>query len=178
MQRRKFILGLGATTAGGASLIGSGAFTSVEANRNVSVEVADDSDAFLALISTSEYATDEDGTFSLDLSPADPTDAGGKGVNANATTFIGDAFKIENQGTKTVKLRFDGDNGNSGRRIELGEVRSDGIAVDVFPDDGDNPENIEPGDDVSYDVEIEVDEDPDVETIDETITVIAEPADD
>ena len=49
MKRRKFILGFGATAASGAALLGSGAFSSVEADRNIAVETAKDSDAFLEL---------------------------------------------------------------------------------------------------------------------------------
>lgn len=49
MKRRKLILGTGAAAACGASLLGSGAFSSVEAERRVEVQVADDNEAFLAL---------------------------------------------------------------------------------------------------------------------------------
>ena len=49
MKRRKFILGTGAVAAGGASLLGSGALGSVEAERRVEIQMADDSEAFLAL---------------------------------------------------------------------------------------------------------------------------------
>ncbi|WP_369698421.1 DUF1102 domain-containing protein [Halorubrum sp. AD140] len=63
----------------------------------MTVEVADDTEAFLALIPTTEYASlRETGTFTLDLSPSNPTDAGGTGVNANVETIIPDAFEIEN----------------------------------------------------------------------------------
>lgn len=49
MKRRQFVLGLGAVTASGATLLGSGASTSVRADRTISVETAQDSDAFLEL---------------------------------------------------------------------------------------------------------------------------------
>lgn len=49
MKRRQFVLGLGAVTASGATLLGSGAFTSVSADRTISVETAQDSEAFLEL---------------------------------------------------------------------------------------------------------------------------------
>ena len=49
MKRRQFVLGLGAVTASGATLLGSGAFTSVRADRTISVETAQDSEAFLEL---------------------------------------------------------------------------------------------------------------------------------
>ena len=49
MNRRTFVLGLGTIATGSAAAVGSGAFTSVEADRNISVETADDSAAFLQL---------------------------------------------------------------------------------------------------------------------------------
>ena len=49
MNRRTFVLGLGTVAAGSAAAVGSGAFTSVEADRTISAEVAQDSDAFLEL---------------------------------------------------------------------------------------------------------------------------------
>lgn len=49
MKRRQFISGLGAVTASGAAILGSGAFTSVQAERSLVVETAQDSDAFLKL---------------------------------------------------------------------------------------------------------------------------------
>ena len=66
MKRRQFILGTGAAAAGGSALLGSGAFSSVEAERDVTVEVADDADGYLGLEPSdgpnSEYATvDSDG---------------------------------------------------------------------------------------------------------------------
>ena len=106
MERRKFVVGLGALAAGGAAAAGSGAFTSVEADRNVEVDVADDSDAFLALEGKdtpngNEYVDDDgtDGTLSLDFSE---TTEGGDGLNQNADTIIRDLFEIQNQGTQEV----------------------------------------------------------------------------
>jgi hypothetical protein len=49
MNRRTFITAVGAAAAGGSALIGTGAFTSVSASRTVTVETADDNEAFLAL---------------------------------------------------------------------------------------------------------------------------------
>lgn len=58
MKRRTFVLGLGTTATGSGAMIGSGAFSSAEAERTVSVETANDSDAYLALTEP-EGATDD-----------------------------------------------------------------------------------------------------------------------
>lgn len=108
MRRRSFVAGLGSFAAAGAAAIGTGAFTSVQADRTVSVEVADDSDAFLQLVPADgpngEYATTDGGTLAIDLSGSNPTDAGGSGVNARAITSAERVFAIENQGTQAVDV--------------------------------------------------------------------------
>ena len=48
MDRKKLLFGLGAAS-GGATIIGSGAFSSMRAERSVNVEVAGDKSALLAL---------------------------------------------------------------------------------------------------------------------------------
>ena len=179
MKRRKFITGAGVTTIGGASLLGSGAFTSVETDRAVTVDIADDTEAFLALIPTTEYAVlQESGTFTLDLSPSNPTDAGGTGVNANAETIIKDAFKIENRGTQTVEITFEGGT-LSGIELKSSDV-SDDLAVSITPFEGASPSDLilDPGESVSYDVTVFAGEGatPD-SSIDETITIVAEAVD-
>ncbi len=92
MQRRNFILGLGTATAGGSALLGSGAFTSVSADRDISVNVAGDNSAFLRMtpvvhkIEESDPATvyENDGQLTVDV-----TQGGAQGVNVNALTWIG-----------------------------------------------------------------------------------------
>ncbi|MFB6252667.1 MAG: hypothetical protein ABEI27_13470 [Halobellus sp.] len=49
MQRRKFLIGMGSLAASGAAAIGTGAFSTVQASRNVSANVAADDQALLAL---------------------------------------------------------------------------------------------------------------------------------
>jgi hypothetical protein len=98
---------LGSAAVGGATAVSTGAFTSVEANRSVSVSVADDSDALLALDQSSagpnsEYATVSDGEVSIDIDNSD--DGGGTGLNQNAVTNIFDIFRVRNQGTQPVAV--------------------------------------------------------------------------
>jgi len=176
MKRRNFTLGLGAAVAGGASLLGSGAFTSVQADRAVTVTVADDTEALLGLVPTTEYATlEEAGTFTLDLSPDNPTDAGGTGVNANAETIIKDAFEIENRGTQEVQPTFEGGD-SDGIEITVSDVNDD-LSLTISPAEDVEPNDLmlDPGDAVPYDVTIFAGEGATPETgISETVTVVAE----
>ncbi|MBB6646637.1 right-handed parallel beta-helix repeat-containing protein [Halobellus ruber] len=104
MNRRKFLATLGAATAGTSGVVGTGAFTSVSADRSISVAVADDADAFLAMTPSDgpngEFAeTTGDGTIALALTD---TDAGGSGVGTDSIYEFDDVFRIANQGTQTV----------------------------------------------------------------------------
>lgn len=104
---------MGSLAAGGAATIGSGAFTSVSANRSVDVNVADDSDALLRIVkdrrgesptaNAEEYVETSGGTVSLDFTE---TDSGAGGINDDATTVIDDLLMIENQGTQGVYVGY------------------------------------------------------------------------
>lgn len=50
MKRRRFILSTGVAASGAGLLVGSGAFSRVESQRNVTIEVVGDDDAYLRLI--------------------------------------------------------------------------------------------------------------------------------
>ncbi|UWG50670.1 DUF1102 family protein [Halalkaliarchaeum sp. AArc-CO] len=106
MERRKLLIGMGSLAVGGAAAMGSGAFTSVEADRTVQVDVANDANAFLALEGKdtpngNEYVANDgtSGTLTLDFSS---TSEGGNGLNQNGETIIRDLFEIHNQGTQEV----------------------------------------------------------------------------
>jgi len=100
-----------ALSAAWSAGFGTGAFTSVEASRDVSVQVATDDQALLTLEPTDgpngEYATLESGELVIDLSPSNPTDAGGTGVNARAETTIEGVFAVENRGMQPVEVTLD-----------------------------------------------------------------------
>jgi hypothetical protein len=108
MNRRQVLAAMGALGGGGAVVTGTGAFTSVAADRDVSVRVADDASALLRLAAAGEgndgYVTTDGGELGIDLTSANATDAGGEGVNANATTVIADLFEIQNQGTQEIEV--------------------------------------------------------------------------
>ncbi|MFC7138105.1 hypothetical protein ACFQRB_19770 [Halobaculum litoreum] len=72
MDRRKFIIGVGALGAGTSAALGTGAFTSVEANRSFEVATAGDAGAYLRLeavpgSANAGYVSTEDGTLSVTL---------------------------------------------------------------------------------------------------------------
>jgi hypothetical protein len=105
---------MGSLAAGGAATIGTGAFTSVEADRSVNVAVADDANAYLALSKTGtpnsqDYVTTTNGQIVLNL---DSTDNGGSGFNKNAKTRIDDIIQVSNQGTQTVNVWVTIDDGD------------------------------------------------------------------
>lgn len=119
MERRKFVVGIGSLAAGGAAAMGTGAFTSVTASRNVDVAVANDSAAYLGLSGTGganqDYVTDDgsSGTLSIDLDSSQSVAGGGDGVNPNALTEIDFVFEISNQGTQPVDVSLSKSGANS-----------------------------------------------------------------
>ena len=112
-NRRKFLAGIGALASGSAAAVGTGAFTSVSASRSVAVNVADDSDALLAIrgdkrngnftSNAVEYVDTNGGQVSIDITE---TSAGATGINDNATTTLDDLLAIENQGSQDVYVGY------------------------------------------------------------------------
>ena len=108
MNRRKFVIRLGAASAGGSALIGSGAFTSVSAERDITVNVSDDSSALLELdpdsLDNSAYAIESDGSTGIDISKSASGDFSGEGVSPFALTEIEEVIEVTNQGTQEVEV--------------------------------------------------------------------------
>ena len=107
---------LGSAAVGGATAVSTGAFTSVEANRDISVEVAGDQEALLAF---EKATTDADGGGSVTPNAEDyvslpsdgqlslnftGSDEGASGLNADASSKFANLFDIVNQGTQTVEV--------------------------------------------------------------------------
>jgi hypothetical protein len=105
MQRRKYLAAIGSLAAGGAAVMGTGAFTSVSADRSVSVAVADDADALLAIEPTdgpnAAYANGSGDALEINIDDA-TSGVNGEGLNDDSRTIIRDIFKIRNQGTQDV----------------------------------------------------------------------------
>jgi hypothetical protein len=140
MQRRKFIAAMGSLTAAGAAGLGTGAFTSVEADRQVDVQVASDANAYLGLDNS---GANNDAYFDASGDEYAVNFAGsgnsGTGVNPNADTVAESVFTIENQGTQevTVSLSGSGDISVQGQGTEVSAPSSNGINASLDDNDGD-----------------------------------------
>ncbi|GAA0536417.1 hypothetical protein ABNG02_11875 [Halorubrum ejinorense] len=156
-NRRKFLAGLGALASGSAAAMGTGAFTSVQANRQVSVNTAGDANAYLGLSGDDEYVSDDSagGELTIDLGSPDnlgagPTGSGdaeteGDGFNNSAITTLEGIITVTNQGTKDVRPDFapDGDKFDSEQTVDLPNAKvmfmiptnSKGVASFLSPGD-------------------------------------------
>ena len=123
MKRRNFVVGVGSLAAGGGAIVGTGAFSSAETDRTISVETADDDDAYLRLTEGDKARDDRsfrdtDGvlgfTFTglreqredqFDTNPENPEGLGEDTVyHFGRETDGKPLFRAENQGTKAVDL--------------------------------------------------------------------------
>ena len=107
MERRKFVIGLGSLAAGGAAATGTGAFTSANAERDVTVNVASsDESGYIgleALEGPNGVFVDQDGSTGGGLSVSiGDTAVGGDGVNEDSDFLFDDLFEVRNQGTQPV----------------------------------------------------------------------------
>jgi len=119
MERRKFMIGAGSTAIGASAIVGSGAFSRVESERSVTVEVASDSDAYLRMAPIESSANsgnfveeDDYGHLEIDIGDFDPNGdkysyETGQGVNSNSLTFFDDLFEVCNQGKADARFYID-----------------------------------------------------------------------
>jgi hypothetical protein len=106
-NRRKVLLGIGSLAAGSAAAMGTGAFTSASANRELTVSTASDSDAYLTLESldtpnSNEFVSETGGRSDTLAITIDQSEQGGEGVNEQAEMYFDDLFRVKNQGTQPV----------------------------------------------------------------------------
>jgi hypothetical protein len=104
ITRRNALIGLGSVVVGSGALVGSGAFSSVSAQRSVGVNSAGDSNALLGLEVTGDL-TGSGETINFDLS---------EDLNLDAITRFNSALTITNNGNDMVTVD-----------IEAGEVTTD-----------------------------------------------------
>jgi hypothetical protein len=117
MQRRNFLVGIGSASVGGSALLGSGAFSRVESQRNVTVAVAVDHEAYLGLdkcnTPNGSYAhPDDHGHLRVLMNPDNPTIGSsplGSGINSNSTSRFDRVFQICNNGKEAVCIHIEDD---------------------------------------------------------------------
>jgi len=103
-KRRKFLAGLGALASGSAAAVGTGAFTSTRANRDVSIGVTGDASAYLQI-------TREDTPNGNEYVKATGDGVALSFPNANdqADTKFANLLKVQNEGTQIVRVGVDMD---------------------------------------------------------------------
>lgn len=117
MDRRKFLIGIGGASLGGSTLLGTGAFSRIEAQRGVAIQVAEDPDAYLGLdkcdTPNGSYVHDDgDGHMAILMNDENPTIADtplGDGVNSDSRTWFDRVFQICNQGKQSVCVYIEDD---------------------------------------------------------------------
>jgi len=185
MDRRKFLIGAGSLAAGGAAAMGSGAFTTAEADRTVDINVAADSNGFVEIQALNDtYASGTgDGELELDFNSDSGLgifDGDAQGVNPNATFNFDEVFRVANisgQGDMRVVIEA------SGFDLESLELTADGDEANAINegtslhaadyDDVDNiPKLVQP-DAVDVDVTIETKGDDTTGDVGGTLTIYA-----
>jgi hypothetical protein len=108
INRRTVLLGLGSAGFAGTSLlVGAGAFSSVEAERTVAVNVTDDSDAVLSFEINSPVGDQILSTETLGNGGISAIKIEQDSLNQHATTLFQDALKITNGGSQDVGFSVD-----------------------------------------------------------------------
>jgi hypothetical protein len=105
MRRRKYLAAVGSLAAGGAAMIGTGAF-STRNKRGFALDVVGDSSAYLGLAAAdSPHVSESGGTLSIDL--ASETGYSGSGINDDGETLLRPAFTVTNQGSQDLYFEID-----------------------------------------------------------------------
>ena len=128
MQRRTVLLGFGAAAAGSGIVFGSGAFTQVEAERELTIGIDEDSEALLGLVANDDVASvfedDETGELVIDT---EALSDGDEGFNVGSTVQIGqtdetfgDEVDDEDYAFKVVNNFDEDDDGNFDGELDIG----------------------------------------------------------
>lgn len=127
MERRKFMIGIGSLAAGGAAATGTGAFSTVETERDANIAVRNDnsSNANLQLSASgldywsdrgesngkSPYAQNSGPQLVLNFDGEDNSDnnnlSSSSALNNDATTTIPAVFQMQNNGPNEVQVGID-----------------------------------------------------------------------
>jgi hypothetical protein len=133
MNRRQALIGIGSLAVGSGAALGSGAFTSVEANRDVTLQTSGDSSAYLSLVGDDEYISNDgtgDSVLTIDLGAGTP----GSGFNNDAITEVAGIVEISNSAADSSSFDIgfpDGSGGQIGSKtVTIGDG-SGSVVADV-----------------------------------------------
>jgi hypothetical protein len=123
-------VGLGSIAAGGATLVGSGAVSSVTAERNVTGRVVGDGSAYLQIEKGEDHGfavENLDGEFRVAFD--DDPDAGEEnGLNPDSVNTFDDVFRIRNTGPEDLRISIEESIDRLG--FYFGEEPNDGVYDD------------------------------------------------
>ena len=170
MERRKFVVGLGALASGSAAAIGTGAFDSVEADRNVDVQVTGDASSYLQITGDDDFVGDDSGDGELTIDLGSPGD---EAFNPDAVTEVSGVVTIANEGTQDGVVIGFGEDQDQSVELDLEGGTDDAEVTLEFADyDGDDGE-LDVGQTVNLDVTVDTTEDPNSPSSDEDVTILA-----
>jgi len=144
MNRRNVLVGLGGIVASGGALLGTGAFSQVEASRDVNIDTAGDSSALIGIDLTGDLAGQNGDTISFELS---------KDVNLDAITSFNGALTITNNRETTgdtVDIDIHDGSDNSFVTDDASGETDSGLYFEV--DSMDARTGIDAGNSVTFDV--------------------------
>ncbi len=184
LTRRNTIIGLGALAGGAGVINATGAFDSVEADRSFEVSVEGDSAALLSLtVEKPEIAGTEEGGagnssliyFTLDN---EESGANASAINDGAVTQFFDAFQIQNNGSETVDISMELEDGASGISFVVGSDQLSSLSSDVNLAAENGSAEFGPGEAALVDIQIDTTTEGGYEEPDEAydITIIANSA--
>lgn len=165
ISRRKTLIGIGALAVGAGGIASTGAFTSVEANRSVSVATQGDSSALLQLTPANtraeQYVDTSDDTISIDLS---------SGLNANATSVFNPLITVTNNSQNDVDL---------GLELQGDDTFSDNVEFKIDggwesnPVSADGSYSISSGSSIDFGLRFTIPKDADIESVDMDLVITA-----
>ncbi|WP_200530317.1 hypothetical protein [Halorubrum sp. LN27] len=131
MQRRKFIIGAGALATGSSAAVGTGAFSSMTADREANINVVNDASGLVSLESGNQggVVSENNGQLSIDFSGGD-----GNGVNVNSQYVVGSFHHThlgDNDGQVDSEAVFDSNSGGNGGTIHSTTMSSWGYAFAI-----------------------------------------------
>lgn len=106
MQRRTFLLSVGGTAIAGGAVLGSGAFSQVEADRDVSVTLADDAAAYLSLAEGTGNSAFTEVTTAGNVKISFGALNGATGANEEAVSSFDALIEVGNHGDSQVTLGY------------------------------------------------------------------------
>ena len=145
MERRKFVVGLGALATGTAAATGTGAFSQASASRGVSVSVVSDNSAFATLLAddsgleNSEYAEQQNGKLELRFNESADVNSGGflsdgTGLSTDSEYFFDNVFGYGSRTGDSVTAEIDWSGLDNPEHFVFYDIPQQGRPTEVNPD--------------------------------------------